>query len=174
MYRFLSCISLLLVTTACAGVGSPAPSIALCAAGWAQGIESQLQTGDGRGHGPDIGSDEWQSVVEFRLGIRDLPGLPERGSAAWCAYVEALADDRMPVIFACDDDAATKLAVHFLPTEPRTLIARRGDRLALMAQQRSASGAKYAGDDAALWEHHGEATVTWGADAPEMRCRVTR
>jgi len=174
MYRFLSCISLLLVTTACAGVGSPAPSIALCAAGWAQGIESQLQTGDGRGHGPDIGSDEWQSVVEFRLGIRDLPGLPERGSAAWCAYVEALADDRMPVIFACDDDAATKLAVHFLPTEPRMLIARRGDRLALMAQQRSASGAKYAGDDAALWEHHGEATVTWGADAPEMRCRVTR
>ena len=149
MYRFLSCMSLLLVTTACTGADSPVPSMALCA-------------------------DGWQSVVEFRLGIRDLPGLPERGSAAWCAYVDALAIDKAPVVFACEDAAATKLAVHFLPTEPRTLVARSGDRLALMTQQRSASGAQYAGDGAALWEHHGEATVTWGADAPEMRCQVVR
>jgi hypothetical protein len=41
-------------------------------------------TDDGQGHGPDIGSDEWKSVIEFRLGIRGKPDLPARASEAWC------------------------------------------------------------------------------------------
>ena len=45
-------------------------------------IERQVPTGDGRGHGPDVGSAEWYSVVEFRLGVRDAPGVPERGTQA--------------------------------------------------------------------------------------------
>ena len=42
----------------------------LCTAAWYQSIEEKVPTGDGRGHGPDVGSDEWKSVVEFKLGIR--------------------------------------------------------------------------------------------------------
>ena len=49
---------------------------------------SRLVTGDGQGHGPDIGSDEWRSVVEFKLGIRDDPSTPTRDSEDWCAYID--------------------------------------------------------------------------------------
>ena len=39
--------------------------------------------------GPDIGSDEWQSVIEFKLGIRGQADLPARGSREWCEFIEA-------------------------------------------------------------------------------------
>jgi hypothetical protein len=48
-----------------------------------------LTTDDGMGHGPDIGSDEWKSVVEFRLGVRGIPGTPDRSSEDWCTYIDA-------------------------------------------------------------------------------------
>ena len=51
-------------------------------------FESRLSTGDGMGHGPDVGSDEWKSVVEFRLGVRDDPEVPERDTNAWCGFVD--------------------------------------------------------------------------------------
>ena len=54
-------------------------------------IEQQVMSGDGEGHGPDIGSDEWQSVIEFKLGVRGMDGVPARDSSAWCDYVEKLA-----------------------------------------------------------------------------------
>jgi hypothetical protein len=59
-----------------------------CSAEWQQLVESRLVTGDGQGHGPDIGSDEWRSVVEFKLGIRDDPSTPTRDSEDWCAYID--------------------------------------------------------------------------------------
>jgi hypothetical protein len=40
------------------------------------------------GHGPDPGSEEWRSVVEFKLGIRDQPGVPDRNSQAWCEFID--------------------------------------------------------------------------------------
>ncbi len=40
------------------------------------------------GHGPDIGSEEWKSVVEFQLGIRGNPGVPDRSSEAWCPFTD--------------------------------------------------------------------------------------
>jgi hypothetical protein len=40
------------------------------------------------GHGPDIGSLEWQSVIEFKLGLRGDPDVPPRGSQRWCAYID--------------------------------------------------------------------------------------
>ncbi|MGM0563528.1 MAG: hypothetical protein ACQES2_04270 [Pseudomonadota bacterium] len=55
-------------------------------------IEQQIPTGDGRGHGPDVGSDEWYSVVEFRLGVRGSSGVPERGTQAWCDFVLSQTD----------------------------------------------------------------------------------
>jgi len=54
-------------------------------------IAAKVATDDGKGHGPDIGSDEWKSTVEFRLGVRGNASVPARDSAAWCPYVERLA-----------------------------------------------------------------------------------
>lgn len=54
-------------------------------------IEQQVPTGDGQGHGPDIGSDEWHSVVEFKLGVRGEDSVPTRNTQQWCAFVEQLA-----------------------------------------------------------------------------------
>jgi hypothetical protein len=50
-------------------------------------IDSRIQSGDGMGHGPDIGSTEWKSVVEFRLGLRGDPQVPEIESNAWCGFI---------------------------------------------------------------------------------------
>lgn len=58
-----------------------------CTPAWNQWVENQLPTGDGAGHGPDIGSDEWQSVVEFRLRVRGQGHVPPRGTRAWCDFV---------------------------------------------------------------------------------------
>lgn len=67
-----------------------------CSAAWSHRVEARVGTGDGAGHGPDVGSDEWMSVVEFKLGLRGKPGLPKRGSAAWCRLVDRIAL-RVPV-----------------------------------------------------------------------------
>ena len=40
-----------------------------CSDGWFSLVETKVMTGDGQGHGPDLGSLEWRSVIEFRLGI---------------------------------------------------------------------------------------------------------
>jgi len=60
----------------------------LCSDEWAGYIENNISTGDGKGHGPDIGSDEWKSVIEFKLGIRGDANIPPRDSQAWCRYID--------------------------------------------------------------------------------------
>lgn len=61
-----------------------------CSQQWFRSIDAAVTTGDGQGHGPDLGSDEWRSVVEFKLGIRDKPETPDRNTAAWCIYIDQL------------------------------------------------------------------------------------
>lgn len=61
-----------------------------CSEQWYRFVEERVTTGDGRGHGPDIGSDEWKSVVEFKLGIRGTPDLPNRNSDAWCRRIDQM------------------------------------------------------------------------------------
>jgi hypothetical protein len=51
-------------------------------------MESVVPTGDGQGHGSDLGSDEWKSVIEFRLGIRGDAGVPDRSSDEWCEFID--------------------------------------------------------------------------------------
>jgi hypothetical protein len=62
-----------------------------CTDEWFSYMEEQVPTDDGQGHGPDPGSSEWRSVIEFRLGIRDDPSVPPIESRQWCRYV----DDRI-------------------------------------------------------------------------------
>ena len=69
------------------GKSSPQPE-ALCSDAWFRSIEEKVPTGDGQGHGPDLGSDEWKSEVEFKLGIRDKPNVPGRDSQVWCRHID--------------------------------------------------------------------------------------
>lgn len=61
----------------------------LCSNEWFAKVDSQVKTGDGQGHGPDLGSSEWRSVVEFKLGIRGNVELPVRDSELWCDYINS-------------------------------------------------------------------------------------
>jgi uncharacterized protein len=79
-----------------------------------------------------------------------------------------------PVRFICDGNPANEVVATFFQTSPPTLIAERGDGVSLMYLQRSASGARYRGRNETLWEHQGEALITWGYGAPEMRCKKAR
>lgn len=60
-----------------------------------QEFDAQLQSGDGMGHGPDIGSDEWKSVIEFLLGLRGAEGLPSHHSPKWCDAIQHAIDARV-------------------------------------------------------------------------------
>ena len=75
-----------------------------------------------------------------------------------------------PVFYACDGEMRNEVVATFFRTDPPTLIAERGDQVSLMYLQPSGSGARYQGRNESLWEHQGEARITWGHGAPEMRC----
>ncbi|MFV0597535.1 MliC family protein [Shewanella sp.] len=77
-----------------------------------------------------------------------------------------------PVFYACEGYPANEVVVSYFKTEPATLIAEHGDQTSLMFVQPSGSGAKYQGRNESLWEHHGEAKIVWGYEAPEMTCVV--
>ncbi|MEL4431850.1 MliC family protein [Shewanella mangrovisoli] len=77
-----------------------------------------------------------------------------------------------PIFYACNGNPANEVVVSYFKTEPATLIAERGNQTSLMYVQPSGSGAKYQGRNESLWEHHGEAKIVWGYEAPEMTCVV--
>ncbi len=78
-----------------------------------------------------------------------------------------------PIPYVCDGEPGNDVVASFFRTDPPTLIAERGDSVSLMYLQPSGSGARYQGGNETFWEHHGEARVTWGYGAPEMRCAKT-
>ena len=75
-----------------------------------------------------------------------------------------------PITYVCDGDPRNEVVATFFQTDPPTLIAERGDSVSLMYLQLSGSGTKYQGRNESLWEHQGEAVITWGYGSPEMRC----
>ena len=79
-----------------------------------------------------------------------------------------------PVSYVCDGQPAKEVIATFFQTEPPTAIAESGDQTSLMYRQLAASGTKYHGRNETLWEHQGEARITWGYGSPEMHCRVQR
>lgn len=79
-----------------------------------------------------------------------------------------------PVFYVCDGQPANQVVATFFQTEPASAVAERGDQTSWMVQQPAASGAKYQGRNETLWEHQGEALITWGYGAPEMRCQAKR
>jgi len=75
------------------------------------------------------------------------------------------------VRYVCEGNPANEVIATFFQTDPPMLIAERGDSVSMMYLQPSGSGAKYQGRNEILWEHHGEARIVWGYDAPEMNCQ---
>jgi uncharacterized protein len=75
-----------------------------------------------------------------------------------------------PVTYFCDGNPKNEVVATFFQTEPPTLIAERDDQVSLMYLQKSGSGAKYQGRNESLWEHQGEAMITWGYGSKDMRC----
>jgi hypothetical protein len=73
---------------ASAGPGTP------CSDEWNRYVDREVVTGDGQGHGPDLGSEEWKGVVEFKLGIRGQADLPARDSDDWCQFIDRLLAER--------------------------------------------------------------------------------
>jgi uncharacterized protein len=92
MNKWLSIV--LVVATACAEAGGGLnlrPKMAApCSDTWYQSIEEKVSMGDGHGHGPDIGSDEWKSVIDFKLGLRGKPDVPDIQTQAWCSYIDEM------------------------------------------------------------------------------------
>ena len=85
--KFVIYAILAAASTSCTGIDKPNDKIAGCSSEWFALVEQQIPTGDGQGHGPDSGSLEWRSVVEFKLGIRGDAAVPDRDSEAWCSYI---------------------------------------------------------------------------------------
>ncbi|WP_425601999.1 MliC family protein [Shewanella insulae] len=77
------------------------------------------------------------------------------------------------VSYQCDGIKAKEVMVSYFATEPATLIAEFGDSVSLMYSQPSGSGSRYQGRNESLWEHQGEARITWGYGAEPMICKLT-
>ncbi len=106
-------------------------------------------------------SDDQRGCVEksYRLRIAELQ--------AKYRLVPAIAS----VTYFCDGNPKDEVSATFFKTDPGTLIAERGDQVSLMFQQMSASGARYQGPNESLWEHQGEALITWGYGSKQMKCK---
>ncbi|MCL2457915.1 MAG: MliC family protein [Desulfobulbus sp.] len=68
----------------------PAGQGGCCTPAWYRSIENRAPTGDGQGHGPDLGSAEWRSVVAHRIGLRDQADGPRQDSEDWCRRVDQI------------------------------------------------------------------------------------
>jgi hypothetical protein len=57
------------------------PDVSIGSPLWLEWVESVVQTGDGQGHGPDIGSEEWCRAVDQKLFA--APSVEPPCSAGW-------------------------------------------------------------------------------------------
>ncbi|WP_341679191.1 MliC family protein [Niveibacterium sp. SC-1] len=60
----------------------------------------------------------------------------------------------------------------FYPTEPASALVTHGKETIFMTARPAASGARYEGPNANLWEHQGEAMIRWGANGTPQTCRA--
>ena len=83
-----------LVFAACEPATPPAQTTASMAPApsewnaWAAWVEHQRPVGDGQGHGPDVGSDEWAMAIDRNLGISADGHGPDLKSDEWRMAVE--------------------------------------------------------------------------------------
>jgi len=83
----LLCLFIIISNSGCTSNETKDIKYQACTNDWLLQVENDILTGDGQGHGPDIGSLEWRSVIEFKLGIRNDPKVPPKESEQWCNYI---------------------------------------------------------------------------------------
>lgn len=59
-----------------------------CSKAWMVFIDDSITTQDENQHGPDIGSAEWKSTIEYKLNVKNNPEVPDQNSQDWCIYVD--------------------------------------------------------------------------------------
>lgn len=72
-----------------ADVGISGEQLKPCSDDWNQWIEEKVGTQDKDGHGPDIGSQEWQQTIQFRLKL-NAKQVSRLGSEKWCNEIDAM------------------------------------------------------------------------------------
>lgn len=258
-------ISLLWMITLSLFFSKP-PTMSECTTDDYQRIDHFIHSSDSQGHGPDIGSNEWKQVVEFKLDLRKRKSAPNIQSPSWCSFVlQHLAtlakpafdckqdhlnpveqlichdiqltrlDKKMAEVFEvakvkaineqpkllasyqrgwikgrndcwksehlkscivqayefriaelqstfkmveqqgpysyfCEGNRANEVVVSFFDTQPKSLIAQRGDQISFMLSKPSASGSKYKGRNEMFVEHQGKVAITWGYDSNSLSC----
>ena len=60
-----------------------------CTTEWYAWVEDKVNTGDGAGHGPDIGSTEWKYSILFKIGAEGKEGTPSPDSDDWCSFIDS-------------------------------------------------------------------------------------
>jgi uncharacterized protein len=83
-----------------------------------------------------------------------------------------LVPSKKPVFFACNNNPANEVVATFFETDPPAARVERGDRTVIAFQVRTASGAKYEGQNLSLWNKGNEAMVTWLGE--ELKCQVQK
>ena len=77
-----------------------------CSPEWFRYVNSQVPSSDSMGHGPDIASQEWKSVIEFKLGIQSHASLPPKNTPQWCKFIQSQLDaQRALTSFSCEDES---------------------------------------------------------------------
>jgi uncharacterized protein len=87
--------------------------------------------------------------------------------AAW-----DLVPGRGPFTYVCGGTPPVKIVATYFATDPPSARFERGGTKLVGTVQRTGSGARYAGPDVDLWEHQGEAAVTWKGE--KLECKVVR
>ena len=78
---------------------------------------------------------------------------------------------RGPIVLTCDGNPASQVAMTFFESLHPSARAERGGRTVTLFASPGGSDSRYEGQNVSYQEHRGEASITWGAGAKEMKCR---
>jgi uncharacterized protein len=81
-----------------------------------------------------------------------------------------LVPSQKPVFFACNNNAVAGITAEFFQTDPPAARFERGDRTVTGYLVRTASGAKYEGQNFSFWNKGEEAMVTWLGE--QLTCKA--
>jgi uncharacterized protein len=131
--------------------------------GWVKGRD-ECWKAEGEGN-PVFLTESWKATSvsecvrgEYRLRISEL-------QVQW-----RLAPEKKPVFYGCENNPANEVVATFFDTDPPAARLERGDRAVIAWQVRSASGAKYEGQNVTFWSKGNEARVTWLGT--ELKCQA--
>lgn len=77
---------------------------------------------------------------------------------------------KAPVFFTCNNQPANEFVATFFDTDPPAAAVERGDRTVIAYQVRTASGARYEGQNLSVWTKGKDATIKYLGE--ELKCKV--